>query len=125
MAEGFCASKGFSRGGLKLRWSGSLAERAFWRASSSSSKQGSNPNPAKTPTPLPQAYAKDVFAKGLAASPGAAVGKIVFTAEAAEAAAKAGEHVILCRTVGLGGACLVWDALVAGAMRRRAGVHCQ
>ncbi|GBG00136.1 pyruvate phosphate dikinase [Raphidocelis subcapitata] len=45
-----------------------------------------------------KAYAKDVFAKGLAASPGAAVGKIVFTAEAAEAAAKAGEHVILCRT---------------------------
>ena len=44
---------------------------------------------------LPQ----DVFAKGLAASPGAAVGKIVFTAEAAEAAAKNGEHVILCRTV--------------------------
>ena len=47
-----------------------------------------------------QAYQKHVFAKGLAASPGAAVGKIVFTAEAAEEAAKNGEHVILCRTVG-------------------------
>jgi pyruvate,orthophosphate dikinase len=45
-----------------------------------------------------KAYAKDVFARGLAASPGAAVGKIVFTAEAAEAAAKAGDPVILVRT---------------------------
>jgi pyruvate,orthophosphate dikinase len=45
-----------------------------------------------------KAYQKDVFAKGLAASPGAAVGKVVFTAEAAEEAAKNGEHVILCRT---------------------------
>ncbi|KAI8470046.1 MAG: hypothetical protein J3K34DRAFT_454128 [Monoraphidium minutum] len=45
-----------------------------------------------------KAYQPHVIAKGLAASPGAAVGKIVFTAEAAEEAAKAGEHVILCRT---------------------------
>jgi phosphohistidine swiveling domain-containing protein len=59
------------------------------------------PRPQPPKTNCSQAYAKDVFAKGLAASPGAAVGKIVFTADAAEEAAKAGEHVILCRTVGL------------------------
>ncbi|NDF72253.1 MAG: pyruvate, phosphate dikinase, partial [Actinobacteria bacterium] len=37
------------------------------------------------------------IAKGLAASPGAAVGKVYFTADDAEAAAKAGEAVILVR----------------------------
>ncbi|KPK44193.1 MAG: pyruvate phosphate dikinase [Nitrospira bacterium SM23_35] len=38
-----------------------------------------------------------VVAKGLPASPGAAVGKVVFTAEDAERAAERGEHVILVR----------------------------
>ena len=37
-------------------------------------------------------------AKGLAASPGAAVGKVYFTADDAEAAAKSGEAVILVRS---------------------------
>jgi pyruvate,orthophosphate dikinase len=40
---------------------------------------------------------KNVIAKGLPASPGAAAGKVVFTAEEAEVQAKAGEKVILCR----------------------------
>ncbi|MCF7918027.1 pyruvate, phosphate dikinase [Candidatus Gracilibacteria bacterium] len=40
---------------------------------------------------------KQVIAKGLPASPGAAVGKIVFTADHAEALAKKGEKVILVR----------------------------
>ncbi len=39
-----------------------------------------------------------VIAKGLPASPGAAVGRVVFTAEEAEQAAKLGEKVILVRT---------------------------
>ncbi len=39
----------------------------------------------------------DIIAKGLPASPGAAVGKAVFTAEDAEAAAEKGEDVILVR----------------------------
>ncbi|MBI5025664.1 MAG: pyruvate, phosphate dikinase [Nitrospirae bacterium] len=39
-----------------------------------------------------------VIAKGLPASPGAAVGKVVFTAEDAELAAERGEKVILVRT---------------------------
>jgi len=39
-----------------------------------------------------------VIARGLAASPGAAVGKVYFTADDAEAAAGRGEQVILCRT---------------------------
>jgi pyruvate,orthophosphate dikinase len=39
----------------------------------------------------------DIIAKGLPASPGAAVGKAVFTAEAAEEASEAGEDVILVR----------------------------
>jgi pyruvate,orthophosphate dikinase len=39
-----------------------------------------------------------VIAKGLAASPGAAVGKAYFTADSAASAADAGEPVILCRT---------------------------
>ena len=40
----------------------------------------------------------DVIAKGLAASPGAAVGKVYFTADDAEAAAERGEKVILVRS---------------------------
>jgi pyruvate,orthophosphate dikinase len=39
-----------------------------------------------------------VIAKGLAASPGAAVGRAYFTADDAEAAAKKGEHVVLVRS---------------------------
>src|SRR5262245_4835119 len=39
----------------------------------------------------------DVLTKGLNASPGAAVGKVTFTADEAEAAAGDGEHVILVR----------------------------
>ncbi|HCC68297.1 MAG TPA: pyruvate, phosphate dikinase, partial [Nitrospiraceae bacterium] len=39
-----------------------------------------------------------IIANGLPASPGAAVGKVVFTAEAAELAAERGEKVILVRT---------------------------
>ena len=39
-----------------------------------------------------------VIARGLAASPGAAVGKVYFTADDAEAASGRGERVILCRT---------------------------
>ena len=39
-----------------------------------------------------------VIAKGLAASPGAAVGKVYFTADDAEAAAERGEKVILVRS---------------------------
>ena len=42
--------------------------------------------------------AKKVFAKGLPAGPGAGTGKIVFTADDAEAWAKKGEMVILVRT---------------------------
>ncbi|MGF1628748.1 MAG: pyruvate, phosphate dikinase [Kiloniellaceae bacterium] len=49
------------------------------------------------PTLDPKAERK-VIARGLPASPGAASGKIVFTAEAAEAQAAEGERVILCRT---------------------------
>ena len=45
----------------------------------------------------PKAVMK-VIAKGLPASPGAAVGKVVFTAEDAEKAARGGEKVILVRT---------------------------
>ncbi|KAG1677441.1 hypothetical protein FOA52_001896 [Chlamydomonas sp. UWO 241] len=44
------------------------------------------------------AYQKDVVAIGLAASPGAAIGRIVFTAEDAEEWHARGEKVILCRT---------------------------
>ena len=40
----------------------------------------------------------EVVARGLPASPGAAVGKVVFTAEAAEAMAQKGEKTILVRT---------------------------
>lgn len=48
------------------------------------------------PTLDPDA-ARDVIAKGLPASPGAASGKIVFTADAAEEQARHGEKVILVR----------------------------
>ncbi len=41
---------------------------------------------------------KNVVAKGLPASPGAAVGEVVFDADDAEARAKNGHKVILCRT---------------------------
>ncbi len=41
---------------------------------------------------------RDVFGSGLAASPGAATGRIVFTAEAAQALAAQGEAAILVRT---------------------------
>jgi pyruvate, orthophosphate dikinase len=41
--------------------------------------------------------ARDIFARGLAASPGAATGRIVFTAEAAQAAAAQDEAAILVR----------------------------
>ena len=41
---------------------------------------------------------RDVFATGLAASPGAATGRVVFTAEAAQAAAAQDEATILVRT---------------------------
>lgn len=44
-----------------------------------------------------KAYQRDVITKGLGASPGAAVGKLVFTAEDAEAWKARGEAVILCR----------------------------
>jgi pyruvate,orthophosphate dikinase len=40
---------------------------------------------------------REVIARGLPASPGAASGRIVFTADAAEAQAAAGDSVILCR----------------------------
>ena len=43
------------------------------------------------------AAARDVFATGLAASPGAATGRLVFTAEAAQAAAAQDEATILVR----------------------------
>ena len=49
------------------------------------------------PTLDPDAPRK-VLARGLPASPGAAVGSLVFTADAAEARAKTGEKVILVRT---------------------------
>ncbi|HEY9539580.1 MAG TPA: pyruvate, phosphate dikinase, partial [Kiloniellaceae bacterium] len=49
------------------------------------------------PTLDPKAERK-VIARGLPASPGAASGKIVFSADKAEAAAAEGERVILCRT---------------------------
>jgi pyruvate,orthophosphate dikinase len=49
------------------------------------------------PTLDPKAL-RQVVARGLPASPGAAVGVAVFSAEAAEARAKAGEKVILVRT---------------------------
>jgi pyruvate,orthophosphate dikinase len=41
--------------------------------------------------------ARDVFAKGIAASPGAAVGRIVFSSQAAQASAARGEPCILVR----------------------------
>ncbi len=44
-----------------------------------------------------KAYQKDVLAKGLAASPGAAVGRLVFDADTAESWKARGENVILCR----------------------------
>ena len=44
------------------------------------------------------AYKSDVIAKGLPASPGAAVGQVVFSAEQAEDAKAAGKDVILVRT---------------------------
>ena len=40
---------------------------------------------------------RDVFGSGIAASPGAATGRVVFTADAAEAAAARGEATILVR----------------------------
>ena len=46
----------------------------------------------------PKAHQVNVLAKGLPASPGAAVGKVVFTADVAEKAAEKGEKVILVRT---------------------------
>ena len=49
------------------------------------------------PTLDPEAERR-VIARGLPASPGAASGKIVFTADRAEALAQSGERVILCRT---------------------------
>jgi pyruvate, orthophosphate dikinase len=49
------------------------------------------------PTVDPEAR-KEIIARGLPASPGAAIGKIVFTAGAAEQAAAKGEEVILVRT---------------------------
>ncbi len=48
------------------------------------------------PTPDPKAP-RQVIARGLAASPGAAAGKVVFQADEAEAAANKGEKVILVR----------------------------
>jgi pyruvate,orthophosphate dikinase len=48
------------------------------------------------PTLDPKAV-RDVIARGLPASPGAACGKIVFKADKAEAMAQTGEKVILCR----------------------------
>jgi pyruvate,orthophosphate dikinase len=48
------------------------------------------------PTLDPKAH-RDVIARGLPASPGAASGKIVFLADKAETMAQAGEKVILCR----------------------------
>ncbi|MCC7276180.1 MAG: pyruvate, phosphate dikinase [Alphaproteobacteria bacterium] len=48
------------------------------------------------PTLDPKA-ARDVIAKGLPASPGAASGKVVFSADEAETLAQRGEAVILCR----------------------------
>ncbi|GLC39948.1 Pyruvate, phosphate dikinase 2 [Pleodorina starrii] len=42
-------------------------------------------------------YGKDVLTRGLAASPGAAVGRLVFSAEDAEEWKARGERVILCR----------------------------
>ncbi|MEM6780398.1 MAG: pyruvate, phosphate dikinase [Pseudomonadota bacterium] len=49
------------------------------------------------PTLDPMAH-KTIVAKGLPASPGAASGKVVFTADEAEDRAHKGEQVILCRT---------------------------
>ena len=49
------------------------------------------------PTIDPKA-AKTVLTRGLPASPGAAVGEIVFDADEAETRAKAGHKIILCRT---------------------------
>ncbi len=48
------------------------------------------------PTLDPKAH-RDVIARGLPASPGAASGKIVFQADKAESMAQTGERVILCR----------------------------
>ena len=45
----------------------------------------------------PKAYKSSVFAEGLAASPGAAVGQVVFTAHEAEEWKADGKHVILVR----------------------------
>jgi pyruvate,orthophosphate dikinase len=49
------------------------------------------------PTLDPKAH-RDVIAKGLPASPGAASGQVVFDADTAEKRAELGEHVILVRT---------------------------
>ena len=42
-------------------------------------------------------YKRQVFARGIAASPGAAVGRIVFTSDAAQASASRGEPCVLVR----------------------------
>jgi len=65
-------------------------EEAILRVSPTSLEQLLHPTlDPKAPRP--------VIAKGLPASPGAATGRIVFTAEEAETKAKLGEKVILCR----------------------------
>src|SRR3546814_6784211 len=56
-----------------------------------------SPDQLLHPTLDPKAQRK-VIARGLPASPGAASGKLVFSADQAEAAAAGGERVILCRT---------------------------
>ncbi|MBR4910832.1 MAG: pyruvate, phosphate dikinase [Clostridia bacterium] len=54
-------------------------------------------HPTFDPKALKEADKNNVVGKGIAASPGAAAGKIVFTAEDAAAKGKAGEKVILVR----------------------------
>jgi pyruvate,orthophosphate dikinase len=64
-------------------------EEALTRVSADHLDQVLHPQFAEEPT--------QVLGKGLAASPGAAVGKVVFTADGAEEAANRGERVILVR----------------------------
>jgi len=78
-------TKGTGRGANRWKISKQVA---LTRISDDQLEQVLHPSFARKGTPL---------AKGLAASPGAAVGKVYFTADAAADAAERGEHVVLVR----------------------------
>ena len=80
-----------------LRMAVEMAGRGAHRqAGSRAARAARAARPAAAPAVRPEGD-YDVLAKGLNASPGAAVGKVYFTADDAEARAEAGEQVILVR----------------------------